>query len=157
MVNTSSHFYWNLATVRAVVPGLIKDDAIFSDISEGFKYAAGHFELILGTAQMVDTAQKKVAISTDTGLREQAYDYLVIATGSKTITGIPWKTNGMTYEKVRDDLHAVQAKVGKANSIVVGGAGATGVEMAGELGFEYGGKKDITLVFPSFQPSWQVR
>lgn len=33
-----------------------------------------------------------------------------------------------------------------AKSIVLGGAGPTGVEAAAELGFEYGKGKEITLV-----------
>lgn len=51
-----------------------------------------------------------------------------------------------SYEETRDALHDFQARVKKATSIVVGGAGSTGVETAGELGFEYGKVKKITLI-----------
>jgi NADH dehydrogenase FAD-containing subunit len=58
---------------------------------------------------------------------------------------MPWKASGSHKEFV-DVLHSYQAKVKKAKSIVIGGAGVTGVETAGELGFEYGKTKEITLV-----------
>lgn len=51
-----------------------------------------------------------------------------------------------SFEATRDTLHEFQARVKKASSIVVGGAGSTGVETAGELGFEYGKVKKITLI-----------
>lgn len=35
-----------------------------------------------------------------------------------------------------------------AKTIVVGGAGPTGVETAAEIGFEYGKDKEVTLVSP---------
>lgn len=40
----------------------------------------------------------------------------------------------------------MQAAVKAAKTIVIGGGGATGVETAAELAFEYGLGKEITLV-----------
>ena len=59
---------------------------------------------------------------------------------------MPWKGSLSGYEATRDGLHKVQGQVKAAKSIVVGGAGPTGIEVAGELGFEYGKNKEITLV-----------
>jgi apoptosis-inducing factor 2 len=89
------------------------------------------------------------------GPRSIKYDQLVIATGSNTVAkGVPWKAHG-TYEELLDELHQTQKRVGAAQSIIVAGAGATGVETAGELGWAYGAKsknapadakKEITLL-----------
>ncbi|OCL04051.1 hypothetical protein AOQ84DRAFT_400314 [Glonium stellatum] len=43
-------------------------------------------------------------------------------------------------------LHSLQEQIQVAKSIVIAGAGLTGVETAGELAYVYGGEKDITLI-----------
>jgi NADH dehydrogenase FAD-containing subunit len=60
---------------------------------------------------------------------------------------MPFKNLSST-EETKDALHGWAERIKAAKSIVVAGAGATGVEVAGELGQEYGatGKKEITLV-----------
>ncbi len=60
---------------------------------------------------------------------------------------MPFKNLGTT-EATKAALHDWSKRIGEAKSIVVAGAGATGVELAGELGQEYAvtGKKEITLV-----------
>lgn len=50
------------------------------------------------------------------------------------------------YDATKDLLHKVQKQVKAAKSIVIGGAGATGVEAIAELGFEYGKSKELTLI-----------
>lgn len=146
LVSPNTHLFWNLATVRAIVPGQFADDKILQPIAPGFKqYRADQFEFVLGKAESLDVAGKKVTISSKTGTNVLSYDFLVLATGSHTKGEAPWKPRD-TYEETRDNLHDFQAKVKKATSIVVVGAGATGVETSGELGFEYGKTKKITLI-----------
>jgi NADH dehydrogenase FAD-containing subunit len=60
---------------------------------------------------------------------------------------MPFKNLGTTAA-TKASLHDWSKRIGAAKSIVVAGAGATGVELAGELGQEYAvtGKKEITLV-----------
>lgn len=112
----------------------------------GFKkYPAGSFEYIQGSASKVDPEAKSVSITTASGEVKQSYDILVVATGSHTIGEAPWKNPG-SYESGVERLHKFQGLVKNAKSIVLGGAGPTGVECAAELGFEYGNKKEITLV-----------
>jgi NADH dehydrogenase FAD-containing subunit len=43
-------------------------------------------------------------------------------------------------------LHEYQEKVRQAKHIVIAGAGATGVETACELAFEYKGSKEVIIV-----------
>jgi apoptosis-inducing factor 2 len=145
LVSPTTHAYFNLAAPRAIVPGQIPDEKILAPIEPAFsKYPSSKFEFVIGTAKSVDPAGKKVEIETESGLLTVAYDTLVVTTGSNT-GGMPWKASG-SHKQFLDVLHDTQEKVKKAKSIVVGGAGVTGVETAGELGFEYGKTKEITLV-----------
>ncbi|GAW11961.1 hypothetical protein ANO14919_013150 [Xylariales sp. No.14919] len=146
LVSKNSHFYWNLAAVRAIVPGILKEEQYTLPIAPGFaKYAADAFEFIIGSAEDVNTANKtvRVKVGADASERDLTYDYLVVATGTRNAgaTDVPWKNNG-THEEITALLAETQQKVSAAKHIVVAGAGATGVETAAELGFEYGNPKD---------------
>ncbi|KAJ2992461.1 hypothetical protein NUW58_g2162 [Xylaria curta] len=148
LVSKNSHFYWNLAAVRAIVPGVLKEEQYALPIAPGFaKYSEDVFEFVVGTAEAVVPENKVVKVSVGWGPnreeRELSYDYLVVATGTRTAgaTNVPWKNNG-THEDIAALLAETQQKVKAAKHIVVAGAGATGVETAAELGFEYGNPKD---------------
>lgn len=143
LVSPNSHFYWSMASPRGVVPGQLADAKLFEPIAAGFsKYSAKQFEFILAKAESLDVGVKTVGIS---GGGTLDYDYLIIATGSRTRERTPFKGLGTT-EETRDALHDFQAEVKKSKTIVIAGAGVTGVEAAGELAYEYGQKKKIILV-----------
>jgi len=145
LVSPTTHVYFNLAAPRAIIPGQIPDEKILAPIEPAFsKYPSSSFEFVIGVAKRVDPAGKKVEVETESGLRAVAYDTMVVTTGSNT-GSMPWKASG-SYKKFVELLHDTQEKVKKAKSIIVGGAGVTGVETAGELGYEYGKTKEITLV-----------
>lgn len=149
----SSHFYWNMASVRAIVPGQITDEQLFTPLSTAFeRYPSTAYEVIIGSAGKVDPATRTVLVSTPTsgaaaGDRSLTYDYLVLATGSRSTTSsVPWKTLS-SYDETVSLLDATRERVQAAKHIVVAGAGATGIEVAGELGCEYvggGGSKKST-------------
>ncbi|KAI0799003.1 hypothetical protein GGR55DRAFT_527416 [Xylaria sp. FL0064] len=148
LVSKNSHFYWNLAAVRAIVPGVLTEEQYTRPIAAGFaKYPEDALEFIVGTAEAVNTANKtvRVVVGADASERDLSYDYLVVATGTRNAvpTAVPWKNNG-THEEITALLTETQEKVKAAKHIVVAGAGATGVEVAAELGFEYGNPKDST-------------
>jgi NADH dehydrogenase FAD-containing subunit len=103
-------------------------------------------EFVLGTASKLEPSSKTVTISTPKGDRTQAYDILIIATGAHSVGDVPWKASLSGYQATVDTLHKIQEQVKAAKTIVVGGAGPTGVETSGELGYEYGKDKEITLV-----------
>ncbi|QSZ33490.1 hypothetical protein DSL72_005058 [Monilinia vaccinii-corymbosi] len=151
LVSPTTHLYWNMASVRAIVPGQFEDDKMFAEIAPGFsRYPKESFEFVLGTATAMHLSAKSVTIKSIVGPEfVQPYETLVIATGSHTIGDVPWKGAPSGYEKTKELLHTFREKVGNAESIVVGGAGPTGVEAAGELGFEYGHTKRIILVTSS--------
>jgi apoptosis-inducing factor 2 len=146
LVSPNTHYYWNLASPRAVVPGQLTDEQLFKPIAAGFsQYPASKFEFILASAEHLDIEAKKVWISSSTGKETLDYDFLVLATGSHTKENTPFKELGST-EATKDALHKFQARVKEAKSIVIAGAGPSGVEIASELGFEYGRQKEIILV-----------
>ncbi|EMT66633.1 Apoptosis-inducing factor 2 [Fusarium odoratissimum] len=145
MISRDSHFFWNLAMPRAIIPGTIPDDNLFQAIAPGFTKYGDKFELIVGTATGIDINNKQVKVYKAGQETFISYDYLLIGTGSSTKAESPFKSRGST-DATRDYVHAYQKGVGEAHSIIVAGAGPTGVEVAGELADYYGNKKDITLV-----------
>ena len=119
---------------------------MFRLIAPGFKqYPDSQFEFILASAESLNVEAKTVAISGSAGNQALNYDLLIIATGSKANGGMPFKGLGST-KATKYALHDFQARVRKARTIVVAGAGVTGIEAADELKFEYGEEKEVTLV-----------
>ncbi|KAI9801228.1 MAG: hypothetical protein M1825_003502 [Sarcosagium campestre] len=146
LVSSSTHMYWNMASVRGVVPNLISDEALFMPIEPAFeRYPKGSFEFVEGTASKLDDNKKALVVKTPSGERTVSYDHIVIATGASSSDNMPWKY-AETYEKTRENLHAVQKAIEAASDIVVGGGGPTGVETAAEIGDEYKKAKKVTLI-----------
>ncbi|KAF5690909.1 acid phosphatase [Fusarium circinatum] len=145
MISRDSHFFWNLAMPRAIIPGTISDDDLFQAIAPGFAKYGDKFELIVGTATGIDFNNKQVKIYKAGQETFISYDYLLIGTGSSTKAESPFKSRGST-DATRDYVNAYQKRVGEAQHIIVAGAGPTGVEVAGELADHYGNKKEITLI-----------
>lgn len=143
LVSPSTHLFWNIAAPRGILPDHIPDEDLFYPIAAGFsQYSTKQFEFIVASAENLDVEQKKVGI---TGGRVVEYDILVIATGTKIVGDIPLKNLGST-EETRDKVHKYRKRIETAKTIVVAGAGITGVEVAGELGSGYGKVKEIILV-----------
>ncbi|KAG0649418.1 Oxidoreductase ptaL [Hyphodiscus hymeniophilus] len=131
----------------AIVPGQLADEKVFQEIAPGFAhYPEAAFELIHGTATSLEPTTKTVNISTPSGQNTIVYNILVLATGSRTIGSVPWKSSLDGHETTLSNLHKVQEQVAAAKSIVVGGGGPTGVETAAELAFEFSKTKEIILV-----------
>ena len=140
--------YWNMASVRAICEGIIKDEQIFQPLAPGLApYGNDHVELIIGAATAVSTSDKTVAVALADGTsRSLAYDYLVLATGARGANAdMPWKSTA-GVDEARSTLRTIAAKVTAAKHVVVAGAGATGIEVSGELAFEF---KDKTVVLLS--------
>ncbi|KAK1245612.1 hypothetical protein MKX08_005241 [Trichoderma sp. CBMAI-0020] len=147
LISPNSHFFWNVAATRALIPGMIPDESIFIPIATGFRhYPADTFEFILGRATDIQSSSNSVTVLANDGeSRIFHYHHLVIATGSSMASGIPLKPIG-THEEMLTAWHDLQAKVNDAKDIIVAGAGPTGVEVAGELAAKFGKLKKITLI-----------
>jgi NAD(P)H-nitrite reductase large subunit len=145
LVSPSTHHYGNMAAARGILPDQFTDDQLFVPIAPGFaQYPKSQFEFILASAESLDVKAKKVRISSATGHSTLDYDFLILATGSRTTVPTPLKGLEST-EVTKAALNDFQARVSKAKKIVVAGAGITGVEVAGELAY-YGHSKEIILV-----------
>jgi NADH dehydrogenase FAD-containing subunit len=145
VISPNSDFFWPIGMPRAVVPGQFSDNKIAYPLAPIFKdYPAEKFEFIQEAASKVDPDRKTVAA----GGREVEYHTLIIASGSRTKDEFPWKIVG-TSEETKKALHKAQKEIEAASSIAVIGGGVTGLETAGELGFEYSreGKKDVHLIY----------
>lgn len=153
LVTPNSRFFWNVAATRGLIPGEIPDSDLFLPIEPGFsRYPAESFELVLGRAERVDDAANTVHVATNAGASEAIlYTHLVIATGSQLTSGLPLKPLG-TDEQTLAAWHALQQRIADAPSIVIAGAGPTGVEVAGELAAKYGTTKPITLIMSGNAP-----
>ncbi|KAK3939808.1 hypothetical protein QBC46DRAFT_387025 [Diplogelasinospora grovesii] len=149
LVSKNSHFFWNVAAVRAIVPGIVKDEQLLVPLESALKrYPAESYELIIGSAESSDFAAKTVTVSTSAGSSQTlSYDHLVLATGSRCPSeDVPWKASH-SYQEVISLLSRTRERVSSATNIVVAGAGPTGIEVAGELGYEFGKtNKSITLL-----------
>ncbi|KAF3088128.1 hypothetical protein TWF569_008216 [Orbilia oligospora] len=143
LVSPNSHFYWNLAATRGVIPGAIPDEQLFLPIMNAFsRYPSENFEFILGKADRLQPENSVVrVVANDGSTREIIYDQLVIATGSSIRGNLPFKSIG-THEDTIVALHSLQKEIENAGSITIAGAGPTGVETAGELAAAYG-KNDL--------------
>ncbi|KAK4220829.1 apoptosis-inducing factor B [Podospora fimiseda] len=150
LVSKNSHFFWNIASVRAIIPNQIPDDEILRPLSSALsRYPSDSYELVIGSATSADFATNSVTIQVGTEDRVITYDHLVLATGARYADGsTPWKASS-SYEAILSTLHDTASKAAKAQHIVVAGAGATGVEVAGELAYEWGKQKEIILLSSS--------
>lgn len=137
-----------MASVRAIIPGQIKDETLFQPLTTIFeRYPAERVEIIIGAAGKVDTDGKSVVVSLPgSSSRTLTYDQLVVATGARSpSSAVPWKILD-SYDETVSNLDSTRERVQAAKHIVVAGAGATGVEVAGELGYEFGKTKEIILL-----------
>lgn len=141
LVSPNTDIYWNMAAPRAAI-GVYGDEKVFQPIAPGFKQYGDKFEFIVGTAQSLDIQAKTVGLA---GGKTLEYDFLILATGSRTQEVTPFKGLGST-EETKAALHAFREKVKESETIVIAGGGPTGIEFAAELTFEYGKKKQVHLV-----------
>lgn len=159
LVSPNTHFFWNVAATRGIIPGEIPDDSLFLPIKPAFDhYSSDNFEFVVGRADEIKQNDNMVDIILENGdHRRISYDQLVIATGSRATGDLPLKPIG-THESTLTAWHSLQGRISQARSIIVSGAGPTGIEVAGELASKYGATKEITLIssgelLPGTQPS----
>ncbi|KAF5602047.1 apoptosis-inducing factor 2 [Fusarium pseudoanthophilum] len=153
LVSPNSHFFWNVAATRGMIPDAIPDEQLFLPIKPGFdQYPPENFEFLLGKADGVDAESSNVHVFSNENIRgEIRYDELVIATGSRLASDLPLKPIG-THQDTISAWKQLQSQVGDSKSIVIAGGGATGTEVAGELAARYGSSKSIILVISGEQP-----
>ncbi|MED6282009.1 Apoptosis-inducing factor 2 [Characodon lateralis] len=134
LVDLRDAFHHNVAALRASVqPGFAQ--RTFIPYTETFGTS-----FVQGRVERVDPERQMVVLQ---GGREIQYSHLILCTGTdgpfpgKLNTEVSLQTAIQTYE---DFIQQIQV----ADSVLVVGGGATGVEMAAEIKTEYPDKKVIT-------------
>lgn len=150
VVSPNTHFHWPVAMPRAIIPGQFGDDDVMIPLEPTFKdYPADKFEWVRGTASSLDTDSNTVVaeLNDGAGVKEIKYHTLIIATGTRAADDMPWKSLS-TVQQSKEKLQKLRDQIKSAKTIVVAGGGLTGVETAGELGFEYSqrGTKEVILI-----------
>ena len=147
LISPNTHFYWNVAAARGIIPNAIPDSKLFFPIEEGFRrFPANTFDFVPGKATGINVEGSTVEVLRNDGRTAVlGYDQLVIATGSQMRSDLPFKPLGK-HEETLEALHTLQDQIKAAKSIVIAGGGPTGVETAGELAAGYDIEKQITLV-----------
>ncbi|GAM36406.1 AMID-like mitochondrial oxidoreductase [Talaromyces pinophilus] len=155
LVNPSEDLYFNVASPRLTTrPNDIPREKYIYPIAPVFHKHANakkNFEFVLGKATSIDLQGKNVIVQVNSGSSKTlAYDYVVIASGSTSnaTTGtnslqVPFKQSGSG--KIEAELKAAQEAIKAAKSVIIGGAGAVGVEFAGEIAEAYPGV-EVTLL-----------
>lgn len=153
LVSPSTHFFWNVAATRGVIPGEFTDEELYIPIEQAFaQYKPGSFEFVQGLAEDINITGNSVRIEMIDGSRKHlGYDQLVIATGSRLASGLPFKLIG-SYKETLSAWKELQKKIGEAKSIVISGGGPTAVELAAELAERYGRDKEVTLIMSGSEP-----
>lgn len=144
LVSASKNAYFNVGTPRLIVEPENIDKALFLVEDTLTKYSNGiNQEFIHGEVVSTNFDERSVKIESTLGNLTIAYDYLIVASGSRTETPA-FKLSG-GHEKTVEAIKHLNKATKNAKKIIILGGGPTGVETAGELGFLYGHNKEIVL------------
>ena len=123
-----------LTNLHEVASGRVRPDALMIPLEQIFKNLK--IELVQDEITTIDFAGKKL-----TGLQgSYRYDYLVLAAGSKpVVTNVPGATeHTLSLDSVESATRIKQQlDLLKQGSVVICGAGLTGVELAGDIKVMY--------------------
>ncbi|KAI1748587.1 FAD/NAD(P)-binding domain-containing protein [Xylaria castorea] len=144
LVSTSSQAMGRPAAPRALISdAMFSQDKLFVSIPENFsQYPTGSFVFEKGTATALDHKNQTVSVlltNRDGGAELKiTYHALVIATGASTVSPLLGFTRDETA--LKSSWATFRKALPRAKHIVVAGGGASGVEVAGELGEHLNGR-----------------
>lgn len=142
VVSMSSHPFYSVAAPRLVVKPELADKTLFDLKGTVAKYGSNS-KFIHGEVVGSDIEAGTVTFKTGSEEETIEFDYLVLATGSRTVNDV--FKGGKTSVEVKERIEKVSREAKQAKKIVIIGGGATGVELAGELGEHYGKAKEIVI------------
>ena len=142
IISPSPYFYWKIGAPRTIVnPSALPVDKVLVPIADAFSiYPKEQYDIVQALVTRVDSESRTVCTDKDGEFR---YDSLVICSGT-TFASPLWSLSHGT-EKLKAGLDDISRRLPSAETVVIAGGGAAGVETAGEMGHVYGGKKDITV------------
>ncbi|KAK6465606.1 hypothetical protein DFJ63DRAFT_316804 [Scheffersomyces coipomensis] len=152
VISPSEFSLFNIGTPRVAIE-TDKIDKIFFDLKKALnKYIQNtphSIKLIKGYVTDVNLDDRSVTISNNETI---GYDNLIIASGTTTQHPAFKLDNERDSTYTRESIKSLNRDIKNANKIAIIGGGATGVELAGEIGTEYKDSKSITLFTGSSQP-----
>lgn len=153
VVSQSTHAYWVPAGPRLVVKPELVDECVYELQKTVTKYSK-NAKVVNGSLSKVDPDTKVASVDTNGEQQQISYDYLVLATGSRTVNEA--FKNSATGASVKEKFQSLHTETKAARKIVVIGGGPTGVELCGELAEHYGKDKEIVLYSGDKYPLPQV-
>lgn len=133
LIEQRSHFVHAPAMIRALVQPSLVDESLIP------------YDRLLKRGRVVAARATEIdadGVTLDDGTRVEA-DYIIVATGSDYAA--PFKPKGADIDGLRAANKATREKLSAAKTIGIIGAGAVGVELAGEIAHEMPDKK-ITVI-----------
>ena len=181
IIAPSTRFYFTIATPRAILnrPELLKPEEVFAEIVPELVKLYGpegqSWEFHEAWARAVDFTKKTVTIEPVAGDLKTVqihYDHLILATGTRNVNPFqtpegtsrdaqlynlpPFKPHGTTSESL-EALKSWGNRIADANTILLIGAGPTGVETSAEIKSQYPEKKVILVTAKDILPMLQPR
>ncbi|KAG5422128.1 hypothetical protein I9W82_001222 [Candida metapsilosis] len=152
LISPNDKAFFNVAVPRLLVDNgpigqtVFPLDESINKLVKGTIHKAVHIQ---SSVKEVEFKTKTVTISDGSKI---SYDNLILASGARSVSPI-WKLDSIkdvdfTLNSIKD----TSAKIQDAKSIAIIGGGTTGVETAGELGYEFKGEKEIVLYTGSVGP-----
>lgn len=151
VVSKSTHAFYTFAAPRLIVEPFHKDKTLF-DVEESLnKYNKNsQVNFIHGSVESVKLKDRSIDVLSNGQTQSLSYDVLVIASGTRY--GTPTFKLLDDYTLTIKSIEKINKDIKAANKIAVIGGGPTGVETAGEIAYEYGKTKSITLYTGSKGP-----
>lgn len=135
IIAQNSKSYFNVAGPRLLSEPQLAEKTLFSISDFVSKNGKGKGKFVHGKAVGVDFDKKIVTVANADGDVKVAYDILIIATGT-TYGYAGFKVNEL-HENAILTLQDTHARLKTAKSVAVVGGGASGVESAGEIAYQF--------------------
>ncbi|KAF3994177.1 hypothetical protein FT663_00147 [Candidozyma haemuli var. vulneris] len=148
LISSSSHAYFNCAAPRLLVEPETLEKTLFSLDTFVQKHSKGRGRFVQGTATKANLEKKEIEVDATNGNKTITYDYLVIATGTKS-SDKGFKVN-QSHEEASEAILDWGKKIKAAETIGILGGGPTGVESAGEIAHDL--KKKVTVYTGDKEP-----
>ncbi|KAF2729697.1 hypothetical protein EJ04DRAFT_63107 [Polyplosphaeria fusca] len=159
LVSPSTQYYFKVGAPRAIVkPNAFPQNLLLSSIPDALAQYGPACQFLQGKAVALEAAQRIVSVETSTGeTKPLPYNSLFICTGTTSASPL-WSIHA-DHTITEAAVASMHSQLPKTKSVLIAGAGAVGVETAGEIAHNYPNAK-VTLVgsvLPRLKPATQSK